>query len=169
MIYILPIGDIDLNYIEKAKTFVEEVYEEEVKIIEGISFPEDCLNKDRNQYDAICVLEKISYFKDGIVIGICDKDIYVPSLNFVFGVAEKINGKKGLVSIKRLRESFYGKKENEEVLILRIAKEIIHEIGHLKGFNHCKNKKCVMAFSNSIYDTDFKDYKFCNECKRRLK
>jgi archaemetzincin len=68
-----------------------------------------------------------------------------------------------------LRESFYGKKEDEEILILRIAKEIIHEVGHLKGFNHCKNKRCVMAFSNSIYDTDFKDYKFCNECKRRLK
>jgi len=168
MIYLIPMGDINLDYIQKAKFYVEEVYEEKANILGSISFPENCLNCKRNQYDAICVLEHVPYCEDK-VIGICDKDIYVEGLNFVFGVAESINGKRGIISIKRLRESFYGKKENEEILILRIAKEIIHELGHLKGLNHCKNKRCVMAFSNSIHDTDFKDYKICDECKRRLK
>lgn len=168
MIYLLPIGEINLDYIEKAKNYVKEVYEEEVKIESFISFPENCFNKKRKQYDALCILNHVPHFEDE-VIGICDKDIYVEGLNFVFGVAERINGKRGIVSIKRLSESFYGKKEDEEIFILRIAKEIIHELGHLKGLSHCKNKRCVMAFSNSIYDTDFKDYKICDECKRRLK
>lgn len=168
MIYLLPIGEINLDYIEKAKIYVEEVYEEKVKIIETISFPENCFNEKRKQYDALCILNYIPYLDDK-VIGICDKDIYVEGLNFVFGVAENIDGEKGLISIKRLRESFYSKEEEEEILILRIAKEIIHELGHLKGLAHCKNKRCVMAFSNSIYDTDFKDYKICKECKGRLK
>lgn len=168
MIFLLPVGDVNLDYIEKARSYVEEVYKEEVKIVKSISFPENCFNEKRRQYDALCILNYIPYFEDK-VIGVCDKDIYVEGLNFVFGVAENIDGKRGLISIKRLRESFYGKKENEGILILRIAKEIIHELGHLKGLTHCKNKRCVMAFSNSIYDTDFKDYKICEECKRRLK
>lgn len=114
------------------------------------------------------MLGSIPYPEKGKIVGVCDKDLYTQGLNFVFGVAERIGGKRCIVSIKRLRESFYGKKEDEEVLILRMAKEIIHELGHLKGLEHCENRKCVMHFSNSIYDTDFKDYRLCEKCKRRI-
>lgn len=160
-------GNIEINYIEKAKNYVEEVYGE-VKIMENIPFPEEFLNGERRQYHAELVLNSLPEIESGEVVGICDKDLYVEGLNFVFGVAKSIGGKKCIVSIKRLRESFYGKKENEELLILRMAKEIVHEVGHLKGLGHCKNPKCVMHFSNSIYDTDFKDYKPCRECERRI-
>lgn len=168
MIFIVPVGDIDLHYIEKARAYIEEVYKEEIKIVEKISFPEECLNRERNQYDAICVLKKVNDFSVDKVIYLCEKDLYEGNLNFIFGLAEGIGGKKGIVSISRLKESFYGKKENKELTILRTAKEIVHELGHLKGLTHCKDKKCVMAFSNSLYDTDYKGYKFCNECKKKI-
>ena len=50
----------------------------------------------------------------------------------------------------------------------RIAKETIHELGHYFGLFHCNNKRCVMYFSNSLYDTDFKNRTFCKKCKNKL-
>lgn len=167
MIFIFPMGDVNLNYIEKAKNYVEKVYGG-VRIMESLPFPEKCFNEKRRQYHAVYLLESLPEMEEGKVVGICDRDIYVEGLNFVFGVAQSIGGKKCVVSIKRLRESFYGKEEDEDLLVLRIAKEIVHEVGHLKGLEHCENPRCVMHFSNSIYDTDFKDYKFCEKCKRRI-
>lgn len=160
---------LNLEYIEKAKVYVEDVYKEEIKIMDKIPFPEECLNKKRNQYDAVCVLERVKDFEGGKIVYICDKDLYEGNLNFIFGLAEGIGGRRCIVSIARLKESFYGKKENEELTFLRIAKEIIHELGHLKGLQHCKNIKCVMHFSNSLMDTDIKDYKICDECKKKIK
>lgn len=168
MIFIVPLGDFNIEYIEKTKIYLDEVYKEEVKIMDKITFPEECLNKKRNQYDAICVLEKIKDFKAEKIIYICDKDLYEGNLNFIFGLAQGIGGKRCIVSISRLKESFYGKKENKELTILRTAKEVVHELGHLKGFKHCPNKKCVMHFSNSLMDTDIKDYKLCDDCKKKI-
>lgn len=169
MIILVLMQGLNLEYIEKAKVYVEEVYKEEIKIMDKIPFPEECLNKKRSQYDAVCVLERVKDFEGGKIVYICDKDLYEGNLNFIFGLAEGIGGRRCIVSITRLKESFYGKKENEELAILRISKEIIHELGHLKGLQHCKNIKCVMHFSNSLMDTDIKDYKICDDCKKKIK
>ncbi|WP_236953667.1 hypothetical protein [Methanocaldococcus bathoardescens] len=47
--------------------------------------------------------------------------------------------------------------------------EFIHEISHVLGLMHCKNKRCVMSFSNSIIDVDLKDWKYCEKCLKKLK
>ncbi len=168
MIYVIPLNLADINFLERVKIFVEEVYEEKVLIKKEVKFPENCFNKLRNQYDAECVLNKLSSYKNSITLYITQNDLYVEGLNFIFGLALPYY-QKSIVSMKRLKESFYGKREDLETLILRTAKEVIHEIGHLKGLSHCTDKKCVMYFSNSIYDTDNKDYKLCDRCLKRIK
>lgn len=168
MIFFLPFGDIDLYYIDKVKTYVQEVYKEEVIIMEEVPFPENCIDIERKQYNAVCVMDFLPDIEGGEIVGICDKDLYVDGLNFVFGIAENIGNKKCVVSINRLKPSFYGKNKENDLTTLRTAKEVIHELGHLKGLKHCGDRKCVMHFSNSIYDTDFKDYKLCKNCKRRI-
>jgi archaemetzincin len=47
----------------------------------------------------------------------------------------------------------------------RIAKEVIHEVGHLEGLNHCPNEDCVMWFSNALWETDRKKTDFCPKCR----
>ncbi len=166
MIYLIPLNNFDLTLLEKTKIYIEEVYKEKIIIKESVMFPEGCYNPSRNQFDAECVLGQLPSYKEGLTLYITDKDLYVSGLNFVFGLALPYEG-KSIVSIARLKESFYGKEENKELLILRTAKEIIHELGHLKGLSHCPDSKCVMHFSNSLYDTDFKSYKLCEKCKRK--
>ena len=91
-------------------------------------------------------------------------DTYVEGLNFIFGLAL---GKKALISLKRLKPDFYGSPDDDELFELRVLKEAMHELGHVFGLNHCSNRKCVMHFSNSIWDTDVKDWRYCGNCLGR--
>lgn len=98
---------------------------------------------------------------------IVDFDLYCSGLNFVFGVANPYSG-VSIISLTRLRQLFYGKREDERLFIERVKKEASHELGHLFYLGHCQNKKCVMRFSNSIYETDEKTAFFCNRCREIL-
>lgn len=69
-------------------------------------------------------------------MGITKVDLYEKGMNFVFGVAsEKL--RSAVVSIHRLRPEFYGRPSNDELLIERTVKEVMHELGHVFGLSHC--------------------------------
>jgi len=98
---------------------------------------------------------------------ISDRDAYSHDVNFIFGEAYR-GGRIAVVYLPRLR-GFYGLKPDELLFRERIVKEAIHELGHSFGLPHCNNKRCIMYFSNSLYDTDFKGRAFCLSCKNNLK
>lgn len=100
--------------------------------------------------------------ENSIIIGVLNIDAYVPPLNFVFGVATPYN-MVATVYLPQLRYS-----SSKEVFEKRIYKEVLHEIGHLFGLGHCRIEKCVMSFSNSVYDVDRKEGKFCAEHYNQL-
>ncbi len=98
------------------------------------------------------------------ILAICDFDAYANGLNFIFGQAH-IEGRVLVIYLPRLKQEFYEQKKNDNIFYQRMTKETIHEIGHAFGLRHCKNRKCVMYFSNSSYDTDIKNSFFCNNCR----
>jgi archaemetzincin len=103
------------------------------------------------------------------VLAICDFDAYSDNLNFVFGEAH-LGGRIAAIYLTRLREEFYVKKSDITRLFeQRVIKESVHELGHVFGLRHCENSKCVMHFSNSLQDTDFKNERFCERCNEILK
>jgi len=128
-------------------------------------------NFKRKQYNASKLLlwlhnETKEYNLDR-VIGLAEIDAYVEGLNFVFGIASE-NLKTAIVFTLRLRPDFYGLNFNYNVYLLRIVKEILHELGHTLYLDHCSNRKCVMSFSNSIVDVDYKEAAFCKTCVNKL-
>lgn len=92
-------------------------------------------------------------------------DLFVSKLNFVFGVAQY--GGNAIVALPRLNPAFYGGPEDPELFFQRVAKETLHELGHVFGLEHCRNY-CVMRFSNSLGDTDRKPDSFCSTCFSEL-
>jgi archaemetzincin len=133
-----------------------------------ICVPDGAFNETRKQYRSDIILMEIRNFADARqefdrILGITDVDLFVPSMNFVFGEAEHL-GKAALVSFWRLRPEFHQRPPNEEAFGERCAKEAIHEIGHTLGLDHCDNPFCVMHFSNSILETDVKKSFFCKKC-----
>ncbi len=102
------------------------------------------------------------------VLAVCDFDAYSGELNFVLGQAH-LGGKVAVIYLSRLRQDFYGKKSDINKLFeQRVIKEAVHELGHSFGLIHCEKNKCVMHFSNSLQDTDFKHDKFCERCNKIL-
>jgi archaemetzincin len=87
---------------------------------------------------------------------------------FVFSEASSLGGQVAAVYLPRLRQEFYSLDPNKLVFHERTVKEAIHELGHTFGIVHCTNKLCVMHFSNSLHDTDFKNRTFCSNCKNKL-
>jgi archaemetzincin len=103
------------------------------------------------------------------VLAICDFDAYSDELNFVFGEAH-FGGRVAAIYLPRLKEEFYVRKSDTNKLFKqRVIKEAVHELGHVFGLTHCEKSKCVMHFSNSLQDTDFKNHKFCDRCNKILK
>jgi archaemetzincin len=75
---------------------------------------------------------------------------------------------RAIVAVPRLRQSYYRLPEDADIFRQRVVKEAIHELGHVFGLEHCHDRRCVMAFSNSLEDTDYKGSEFCPECHRDL-
>ena len=130
--------------------------------------PKQAFDKKRNQHCSSVLLESVRAFAVkqpafDCVLGIIDADIFVSGLNYVFGEAYT-PGHAALVSLWRLRPEFYGEQPNLDLYVLRARKEVVHEVGHTLGLQHCTRSSCVMHFSNSIFDTDKKQNFFCDQC-----
>ena len=167
----MPIGNIQRWVLESLREQLEKTFGCPAEIQEAIKLPEGAYNRRRNQYHSTQILERIRIFiKPGNqkrVLAIADVDLYVSGLNFVFGEAE-LGGHLAVISLTRLRQSFYGRPENKTLFMERAVKEAVHELGHVYGLVHCPDRECVMHFSNSLMDTDQKKSSFCLRCQEEL-
>jgi archaemetzincin len=170
MIEIVPLGEVENQVLEYLMENLPAVFGAQLSQAEARAIPEKAFNSSRNQYHASIILQSLSGVKrppGTLTLTVIDKDLYVPELNFVFGQADRLHN-ICLISITRLRQSYYGLPEDENIFLPRTLKEAVHELGHLLNLGHCPNPRCVMHFSNSLSDTDRKDYRFCGLCQKRL-
>jgi archaemetzincin len=97
------------------------------------------------------------------VLGVTECDLAIPLLTFLFGQAQ-IDGLVALVSLHRLRQEFYGMPPDESLLRERLAKEMLHEMGHSFGLTHCPKPSCAMSLSTHIEFVDAKRAGYCQAC-----
>jgi archaemetzincin len=164
---VVAIGKIEPHILFYLCEEIKDMFHEECILGIPLPLPEYAFVLSHNQYSASSILEKIDRRGAEHVLGVVDLDLFASGLNFVFGQADLL-GKRAVVALPRLRNSFYGKEENEALFLERTIKEAIHELGHTFGLRHCSSRLCVMAFSNSLLDTDYKNREFCSKCARML-
>lgn len=124
-------------------------------------------DSSRGQYNSTLLLAELLYqypFPEQKTIAVVDVDLYIPVLTFVFGEAQ-LRGQAAVVSTARLGNQFYGLPEDEDLLLHRLEKEIVHELGHTFGLYHCHQFECVMRSSTYVEEIDLKQGELCRGCK----
>jgi len=168
MIVLIPIGEIDEAVLESLRQPLTQAFGQETKIGNKMPLLRESYYHSRHQYLASPLFSLIPLPDlDNRALGVVDVDIFAPGLNFVFGLAD-ISGRRALISLRRLRQEFYGLPQDERLFLERAIKEAVHELGHTYGLKHCPSPTCVMHFSNRLHDTDVKSWKFCPNCQQKV-
>jgi archaemetzincin len=168
---LVPVGPVDPAFLD----FLALVLPESVGIpfrIHPRALPVDAAYEPlRGQWNAARILEELDRLEEGKeawrVLGVADLDLFITILTFVFGLAH-LGARLALVSLHRLRNEFYGLPPNPELLLARLEKEAMHELGHTARLVHCPDYACVMHFSNAVEEVDLKEARFCPTCRGKM-
>lgn len=166
---IVPVGSALDSQIEALLPVLSKKLQINPTLLPPLADVDEAFNSKRNQYHStriIAILEGEENLRQySKIAGVTSLDLYNPGMDgqgFVIGEA-RCPGRSCIVSSARLRSS---NKTNE--LEVRIRKEVLHEIGHMKGLRHCPKLKCVMSRSINVINIDTKGDDFCNECRHEL-
>ncbi len=169
-------SDIMLNNLDVVeaglKLFFWNSFEYQVDILPNEILAE-AFNSNRRQVD---IKKFIDVFRDRnpaissrVDIIIIDRDLYIPGRSYIFS-ATHLATKTITISIFRLMYGLnLGDESDRAKFRERLYKEVVHEIGHLIGLDHCVRNECVMSFSPDIAHLDNKLPILCNVCVEKAK
>lgn len=166
-ILLVPVLPVDEWIIPTLISPLEKEFQRSVSISDEIMDASFAHDISRQQYNSTIILASFqNIFNEGVfkALGVTSADLYVPVLTYVFGEAQ-LDGRFGVVSLWRLDNALYGLSENKNLLVERLVKEAVHEMGHIYGLFHCRNYECVMHSSTAVDDIDVKDSVLCEQCK----
>jgi archaemetzincin len=167
-ILLIPLGEVAAPLLAHLCDVLATTFGCRCNMGEALPLPVSAFSAHRNQYSARATLNRLNHREGTLMLGIVDVDLYVPDLNFVFGLADPAL-QRAVIALPRLRQEFYNLPKDERLFLARAAKEAIHELGHTFRLGHCNDRSCVMTFSNSLSDTDYKQQGFCHRCRALIR
>jgi len=165
-IFLVPVSFSNHTLLKKIFLNLRIIFPNKVFLASADINHHQAFSIERNQYYSSRLISDAIPQTTGLtgkVILLAEFDLYVPVFTFIFGEAQ-LNGKISIVSVCRLHEEFYTGKTEDELLIKRSLKEILHELGHNYGLYHCKDWDCVMHSSPIIEQVDIKGEFYCSKC-----
>lgn len=169
-IAIIPIGQFDDDLLKSVANTVAAAFGRAVQLGKALPLPKYAFNPSRAQYHSAAILKRVETIKSSdweAVVGVCDVDLFVPDVPFIFGEADR-STRAAVISTARLRPDLGGLEARNETTARRLSSEVIHQLGLIRGLAHCPNNRCVMFLSSSVADTDKRGAQFCANCKKRL-
>jgi archaemetzincin len=156
-------GSVEPRTTDRLIPRLRDAFRSEVVVVSPLSLPGRAWNAHREQHRSTAILDALARARHPEwerLLGICDVDLYVPDLNFVFGEADAAR-QVAVFSLWRLHPGETGT-EAQALFERRAATEAIHELGHTYGLRHCDDPRCVMWFSNTLAESDRKGTTFCS-------
>jgi len=169
-ITLISFGYFEKDFLEQIAEDVSREFLLPVKMKEGHLDLSEFHDPARRQYNGNKLLKEIdSIFSSGALktIGLFSVDLFIPILTYIFGQAY-LEGRTGIASLYRFSNERYGMKKDDEMLLDRFKKEVIHELGHTFGLIHCHIPTCVIRSSTYVEDIDQKSPNLCTKCRTKI-
>jgi len=170
-ILVIDHGNFEKSFLDSIAACISREYQLPVSIRESRSDLSDFYDPMRRQYNGNELMKELESWSlaDNIKnIGLFRVDLCNPILTYIFGQAA-LNGSIGVASMYRLRNEQYGMEKDENLLLERFQKVIIHELGHMFGLLHCHVPPCVMRSSTYVEDIDQKSVHLCSKCRKEIR
>jgi archaemetzincin len=165
-IYLAPGNNVEGEVLRVMEASVREAFQLPTQQLASFAEPDSSYDPARKQYSSPDLLRELAEHVPADatrVLGVTERDLFIPMLSFIFGQAQ-LGGQVALVSLARLRQEFYGMEPDAGLLADRACKEALHELGHTFGLTHCVDRTCTMSLSTGIRQVDLKAPRFCSSC-----
>jgi len=169
-ITLISFGYFEKDLLENTAEAVRNEFHCSVNIKEGHVDLSAFFDQSRRQYNGNSLLklvDSMSFPYSLKTLGLFNVDLFIPILTFIFGQAF-LGGRSGIASLYRFNNERYGMTGDNQFLLDRFKKEVLHELGHTFGLIHCHNQSCVMRSSTYVEDIDQKNLKLCSNCRLEL-
>jgi archaemetzincin len=169
-LYLAPAGTVEVPVLDGVEACLAAHFGLPTRRLPPLPDPAEAYDPQRHQYSSPQILAQLVELLPADaarLIGVLDRDLFIPMLTFLFGQAQ-LGGRVALISLTRLRQEFYGLPPDPELLIARARKEAVHEVGHTFGLVHCRRPRCTMALATVIEQVDAKGEEFCGSCQQLL-
>lgn len=166
----MPIGAVPEELLAATERTVADWFPFDSYRLPPLPMPPSAWQPERGQYESVTIMKALAAAcppDAARLLGLTTADIAIPMLSFLFGQAQ-FNGPIALVSVSRLRQDFYGLEPDQNLLLERLAKEVLHELGHTSGLIHCADPLCAMSLSTHVGLVDAKQASFCAVCGSQL-
>lgn len=176
-IYVQPLGDFNAaqqHLVDEVSDLLGRFYNVPVKSLPPLSLdviPESARRRHERapteQLLAPYILDVLKPRRphDAVaLIALTTSDIYPePSWNFLFGLAT-FDERVGVWSMARFGDA----EKQHDVVLNRMSKLAIHEMGHMFGLEHCIRHQCSMNGTNHLDETDAVPLGFCPDCEQKV-
>lgn len=166
---VIPIGPVDGTACDVAAAYLQALMGFSARIQAPWPVPAYAHLPARRQYDAGLILKALGqgfpYFQ--VRLGITALDLCLPILSYVFGEAF-LGDRLAVISLYRLGSWTEGSRVDPALFYERLAKLTLHEVSHALGVPHCREKGCLMRFSQGLKNLDGLTLHFCPKCQKEL-
>jgi archaemetzincin len=168
---LVAVGSLDPAHLEYLRLVLGEVFGFPFRIHDRPMPADVAYDPVRHQWNAAKLLPLLEEMPEARgaqrVLGVTEADLFIPILTFVFGLAY-LEARAAVISVHRLHPEFYGLPADPDLVLRRLEKEALHEVGHTYGLKHCDDRACVMHYSNTAEEVDLKEARYCPVCEARV-